>query len=304
MPATLRCRQAPAARRDGPVGPCRNHGRRVMTIEEELLSDLGRLSRRFPPPPIRSVYLPEPQPHALRHTEFGMITLEDGSAGLYYAWLGEGQQGMDERYPVETLVGTDPLALAGRLPERDEAVRSLAMAAVNAVTASAFGRAGYRPPDAPDSFGALQLRPGDHLGMVGFFPPLIGRLAGSGVRLTVIEKKPRFLEQEHGFEVTSDPTRLRDCNKVLTTATILLNGTAGEILAQLGRAEVVVMVGPTAGFVPDSLFARGVTAIGGTWIEDAPLAMERLRSDEPLGEAARKTLIHRDEYPGLGALLA
>ncbi len=274
------------------------------SIERELLRDAGRLAGRFPPPPIRRVWLPEPEPHAARNTEFGMIELADGSAGLYYAWLGEGQKGMRERFPPEALVGTDPLEVAQRLLGPDEAERSLGMAAVNAVTASAFRRAGYRPPDAPDSFGALELRSGDHLGMVGYFPPLVERLAGSGVRLTVIEKKPRFLEGENGVEVTDDPAGLRDCNKVLTTATILLNGTAEEVLSHVRQAQVVVMVGPTAGFPPDALFARGVTAVGGTWIEDAGLAMERLRADEPLGEAARKTLIQRDEYPGIEALLA
>ena len=51
------------------------------------------------------------------------------------------------------------------------------------------------------------------------------------------------------------------------------------------------MIGPTAGFFPDPLFARGVAAIGGAEVRFAEQARQRLSANQGLGESARKFLV-------------
>ena len=63
------------------------------------------------------------------------------------------------------------------------------------------------------------------------------------------------------------------------------------------------MIGPTAGFFPDPLFARGISAIGGSEIRAAEQARQRLSTNQGLGESARKVLISKPAYPGLDRMM-
>lgn len=262
-----------------------------------------RVNRCCELPPVGRVFIPEPDPGPDKNTEFGIIALQDGSAGLYYAWLGASQQGMSERFPALGVTGNNPLTLVRYFTSADEAECSLGMAAVNAITQHVFSRAGYVPDAAGDSLGSMDIRSGDHIGMVGYFPSLVRRLSELGSRVTVIEKKEKFIGVEGSIAVVPDPERLRECNKIVSTASTLLNNTIDGILEYTRDAESVAIIGPTAGFFPDPLFDRGVTAVGGTQILDADAAINRFERNEKLGTSARKYIIHRETYPGLESLL-
>ena len=64
------------------------------------------------------------------------------------------------------------------------------------------------------------------------------------------------------------------------------------------------MVGPSAGCLPDALFARGVTLLGGSWIRDRQGFIAALESGESRSEFAGKFVLTADNYPGFAALLA
>lgn len=276
-----------------------------MRILTELLGLTRQIAASFQVPCIRRVYIPDPRPHENRHTEFGVVELEDGSAGLYYAWLGDSQKSMVRHFHPEEFSGETPDKMIDLLENDNDADRSLGMAAVNAITHSFWRRSGYRPQTAGDSMGALAPDAGDHIGMVGYFPSLVDRLRNQGARVTVIEKKTRFADADDGMiTVTGSPEYLKPCNKILCTASTLLNDSIDEILANCEHAETIVVVGPTAGFLPDPLFSRNVTALAGTEVLDAAATIDNLRNDRGLADSTRKYLIRRDDYPGTEILLA
>ena len=134
--------------------------------------------------------------------------------------------------------------------------------------------------------------------MVGFFPPLVRRLVERGIDLTVIEKQEKFATAEEGCRVSFDPADLERCNKVLCTASTLLNKSIEEILAHCDPAARVAVIGPTAGCLPDPLFERGVDILGGSVVRNPALLMERLRKGEEWGESVGKYCIRRADYPG------
>ena len=274
-----------------------------MSVKAELLDLVETVADSIDLPPVDWVYVPEPDPGPGRHTEFGIVTLQDRSAGLYYAWLGASQKGMGSRYEPEQLSGRHPVELARYCAGDDEADCSLGLAAINAITRHVFRKAGFTPMDAPDSMGILDVAPADHVGMVGYFPSLVKRLRNSGIKLTVIEKKPQFHNRQENFLVSADPHTLEGCNKVMITASTLLNNSIDEMLEYSRRAATRVMIGPTAGFFPDSLFARGISAIGGSEIRFPDLARQRLSANQGLGGSARKFLFAAPEYPGLDRLV-
>ena len=274
-----------------------------MSVRDELLGLVETVAQTIALPRIAWVYIPEPEPGPGRHTEFGIVTLQDGSAGLYYAWLGAAQQGMGSRYDADAFIGKSPIELARYCASAEVADCSLGLAAINAITRHVFRRAGFMPGPAPDSMGMPELTATDHVGMVGYFPSLVRRIRASGIRLTVVEKKPQFHKQQDDFLVCADLERLQDCNKALITASTLLNNSIDEALAYSRAAQHRVIIGPTAGFFPDPLFARGVSAIGGAELCDARQAQARLRANRGLGESARKFLLCAPDYPGIGCLL-
>jgi len=150
----------------------------------------------------------------------------------------------------------------------------------------------------------LRFREGDHVGMVGFFPPLVNKLRAANIPLTVIEKKTELLNNPDGVDVTLETSRLRDCNKVLCTAATLLNHSLDEVLGYCPASSIVAVIGPTAGCFPDPLFCRGVDVIGGSQVVHAENLVKRLERGEPWGDAVNKYTLVADRYPGNEALLA
>ncbi len=201
--------------------------------------------------------------------------------------------------PPRGLVGADAMAVARRWRDGNGAERAIGFAAVNALSRHIFDRAGLVPPEATDSIGGLDPQPGEHIGMVGYFPPLVKQVIGRGARLTVLELRPDLAGARAGFDITLDPRALRGCDKVLSTSTVLLNDTLDAVLAQCGHARAFAMIGPGAGCLPDALFARGVSVVGGAWIEDAAAFIAALRSGQPWGRHARKFAWQLGSYPGL-----
>lgn len=252
---------------------------------------------------VRRAFVPEPSPDPARDAEYGLLELDDGSAGLYYAWMGATQAGMAARFPPAGLAGQDALALAEAYAAGDDAVRSLASAALNALTASLWRACGYAPPPAESSFG-LTLAAGDSLGMIGNFPSLVRQACARGIPVTVVERKAHMVMDAPGVRITLDPRALEGCNKIVCTAATLLNDTMDDMLAQCPRAAEIAVVGPTAGCFPEPLFARGVSVIGGTLIADAESAARHLAARENLGRCARRYTLTPACYSGTARLLA
>ncbi|MEN9727381.1 MAG: hypothetical protein RL434_1747 [Pseudomonadota bacterium] len=264
-------------------------------ILDECLDLAAACVARLGPRRIVQAWVPEPHPDPARDAEFGLLTLEDGSAGLYYAWLGGAQQHMANRFPTDMLAGRDALELAMTFRHGDDAARSLAVAALNALTASFWRAVAYVPPPATDSFG-LCLKPAGRLGMVGNFPSLVRQARALGIAVTVLERKAHMVIREPGLEITLDPTALAGCDQILCTAATLLNDTLDEVLGFCTPGAEVAVVGPTAGVLPEPLFARGVAVVGGTLIKDAAEAARRLAAGQKLGDTGYRYRLTRDPH--------
>lgn len=271
-------------------------------IAAEVLAALVRLGERVALPPVKALHLP-PAAAAPADAEFCALELADGSLGLSYVLLGDTRARLAPLHGGRPLAGAPALEVARAFAEGAGAGRAVGYAAVNALSAFLLARAGYVPEDAGDSLGLLAPRPGDHVGMIGYFPSLAARVVAAGARLTVLELRADLAGERDGFRVTLDPAALGACNKVLSTSTVLLNDTLDRVVAACGRAATFAVVGPGAGLLPDALFARGVTLVGGTAVVDRPAFLAALASGERWGGATRKFTIRREAYPGLEALL-
>jgi uncharacterized protein (DUF4213/DUF364 family) len=275
-----------------------------MSIAAELVSRLERFAQHSPLPRVRALHLPPAAAGIGRDGEFCALELDDGSIGLSYVLLDDALAQLSADGGGAGLAGADPLALARQYAEGRGVRRVLGYAAVHALTTCLFARAGYAPDATVDSIGLIDPQPGDHVGMIGLFRSLVERIVQSGARLTVVELKPELAGDHAGYRVTLDAEQLRVCNKLLSTSTILLNDTVDRIVACGARAERFAVIGPGAGSLPDPLFERGITLLGGTRVVDRAAFIDALRAGAPWGRSARKVAIRRADYPGFEALLA
>ena len=276
-----------------------------MNVAHELLALLERFAARAPLPRVRALHLPPSAAPTSIAGEFCAIELDDGSLGLSYVLLDESTRRLvaNRGDPSLGLEGADALALASCFSEAPGARRALGFAAVNALTRCLFDRTGFLPGPSPDSIGMLAPQAADHIGMIGLFPPLVKGIVKAGARLTVVELRADLAGERDGYRVSIDRNDLATCNKVISTSTLLLNDSLEAMLATCSQAQSFALIGPGAGCLPDPLFARGVTLLGGTWITDREAFRAALATGSAWTAAAQKVAIRRDDYPGFEALL-
>jgi uncharacterized protein (DUF4213/DUF364 family) len=269
---------------------------------QELLALVEQAAAASPLPDVAQALFPPDRKGTGMQGEFCALRLADGSVGTAFVLLGDTLERLQQRSPGE-LVGMPAQDVARLFAADDPVERALGLAAINAVTQHVFRRAGYEPDLAANSLGSLRLEPGDRVGMIGFFAPLVPRVRSLGLPLTVVELRAELVKEEPGLTVTLDPRRLAECNKIVSTSTVLLNDTLEDILGYCRHAEALALVGPSASCFPDPLFARGVTTMGGYWVLDPATFMRRAAALEPWGDAGKKSCVQRSAYPGTRALL-
>jgi len=275
-----------------------------MSVATELLELLDRATGRMGPARVRALHLPPLSAADKLAGEFCALELDNGAIGLSYVLLDGMLRRLHAAPDRDEVVGVDAKTIARWYATETGVRRTLGFAAVNALSRAFFDRAGFTPGASADSTGLLQPQPGDHVGMIGYFGRLVPRVVATGAQLTVAELRADLAGQHEGYRVTLDAADLASCNKVLSTSTLLLNDTLDRMLAACSGAGSFAMVGPGAGCLPDPLFARGVTLLGGTWIDDRDAFCRALEAGDSWEGFVHKIALRREAYPGFEALLA
>jgi len=147
--------------------------------------------------------------------------------------------------------------------------RAVGVATMNALADMCWER---RPsPDVElragvDAYDAADIRPGEHVVVIGAFVPFLKSLKRVHQRYTVLEMDPATLkpdEMPHCRPADQADRVVPDADVVLITGTTLLNNTLEGLLALCRPQTRVVMVGPTVGLLPDAFLRRGVDVLGG-----------------------------------------
>jgi len=118
--------------------------------------------------------------------------------------------------------------------------------------------------------------------MVGAIIPLLRRLKDlQPTEVRIIDRKKETEEEaEAGYGIFVSPQEtalaLSGCETAVFTGAAVANGSIGDLLALTPAEAAVTVVGPSAGFVPDPLFARGVAMVGTSMITDIDRALDLL----------------------------
>jgi len=269
-------------------------------VRRWLVEAAERIDVALGPARVERVALPPLVKDSGEDGGFCAVQLDDGRVGVAFVLFG---------HTFETLHGNRPergltaATLVRGYASDDAAARTLGLAAINALARRLYDRAGFVPEGSVDSFGSLSLQRGDRLGMIGHFAPLIGAARALGVPVTVLELRPELVRDEPGLVVTLDARRLAECNKIVSTSSLLLNDTFEQVSGAWRGADAVAIVGPSAGCPPDPLFAAGASTVGTVWVAEPETFLARLSAGDKWGGSTRKVTITRQRYPGLEALL-
>ena len=277
-----------------------------MSISSDFLKIMEQISENISIPFIQEIYLPPTT--SLKNADskisnFGAIRLEDGAIGIFFVSLSPEIKKKGEGVDLSQYIGMNPILLAKKFGSLDVFEKTIGLGAFNAISQHIFKRSNYIFDFTSDPLGLLNLNKQDKPGMVGFFPPLVKLIQEMALELIIIEKKTHLVKKTANWEITLDPNRLVDCNKVLITSTTVLNESIDEVLNYCSKAEKISIIGPTAGFLPDSLFSRGIDIVGGTYIHNSKLFMELISENKRWGPSTKKYCIQKKNYPGISSLL-
>lgn len=275
-----------------------------MTIASDYLQLMLTIDAKLQIPPVQEIHIAPFSPDLVKNSKFGALVLADGTVGLTYTGLGDDLQVLQDRSKYEWLINVSPVQIASLYTMEDGWQKVLGMAAINAISQYLFKQSGYSMPTGGKTVTHLKLDKGDHVGMVGYFPPLVEQVREMGLPLTVIELDEQWLQNHDQFEVTLDPEKLKGCSKIICTGTVLVNQTIDDLLPYFSNASQIFIVGPTVGCLPDPLFDRGITQLGGCTVLDSAQFLRLWATQEKWRNSTRRYVLSRDStYPGCLQLL-
>ena len=214
---------------------------------------------------------------------FTGVKMSNGCAGTAYTppdiIRGAGNRILKSSTPA--IRGTSAVdALDGKIPGPFSGV--IRLAAINALSVPFFDSGRYRVDRSGDLSGIPSLFRGRRVCMVGAIIPLLKKLKGLDTAgVTIIDHKKETQEEaEAGYGTFALPEHtaeaLAGCGTAVFTGAAIANGSIGGLMEMVPPDAAIVIVGPTAGFVPDALFSRRVAMVGTSVLKKSDEAMEIL----------------------------
>ena len=271
-----------------------------MGLKQEFRKMTSELAAKFFLPPVSDFILPPfhrgGQP---KDAQFMAIGLKGGAVGISYVLLPDEKEDEYTALRPSDFIGTDSYRMTLDFDHDDPLKEMIGLAAINAVCQHVMRETNFAVDSATDSLGLLSIRQGDRVGMVGLFYGLVKRIKEAKAELVVIEKNEQLIDQYPDLPITTDVARLNPCNKILCTSTTILNNSLDEVLAHSSPDAFVSIIGPTAGYFPDPLFARGVDVVGGRIVNDSDMFLQSIAEGKRWGDATLRTCFQKEIYTGM-----
>jgi len=199
------------------------------------------------------------------------VRLDNGNSGL--AWTASNpSESCTHEAKAGTLAGRPAAELLEMLSIFQKPLsRSIGLATANAIVA------GLPRPESTkeEMLDIINIQPGDHVVMVGFFGPIMPALRKIGCRLDVLElltDRPGTMSSEEGREP------LAACSVAIITGTSIVMATLDGLLAGLRNPRAAIILGPSSFMHPEVFAGTPVTHIAGAWVRN-PTAVEKIVSE-------------------------
>ncbi len=205
------------------------------------------------------------------------VRLSSGHAGLCYTFQTEIAQATAHCQVSDlagTMAGTSAFKLAEKAKSWDISESVVGFATLNALSQIVI----ENNPEkyeilTGDILQYIPLTKTDVVALVGYIQPFVNPIRAKTKKLYILERTPARRDEGVLPDTACDQI-LPLCDVVLITGTAIANGTIDHLLELPSKARQVVIIGASAGILPDVLFERGVTAVGGVKVLDAAKMMQ------------------------------
>ncbi|OEU44484.1 MAG: hypothetical protein BBJ60_05585 [Desulfobacterales bacterium S7086C20] len=271
-----------------------------MGLKDEFRKMVMELTTKFTLPPIANVFFPPfhkgDQP---KDAQFMAISLEGGATGISFVLLPDEKMEEYTALLPSEFIEKNPQEFALEFGSDDPLKEMVSLAAINAICQHVMWVTSFPVDHTIDSLGLLSISAGDRIGMVGLFSGLVKKIKEVNAELVVLEKKEQLVQKHSDLPITMDPTKLSTCNKILCTSTTILNNSLDEVLAHCSHDAFISIIGPTAGYFPDPLFARGVDVVGGRIVKKGAQFLQVLSERKRWGDATQMICFQKKTYAGM-----
>ncbi len=226
---------------------------------------------------------------------FSVAIMENRAIGISYNLFHRDAEAL-ERYrswDMKDIIGKRADEIIDLLLSEDALERTVGLAVLNALSQDFINTHPEQYFIDADSnlFGLMNVNKSSTVGLVGYFRPMMEKLLNQAGKVIVLERSEVLLKESYPFTMTDDPTQLPHCDKVLITATTVLNDSLPDLMPHCANADFTTVMGPTAGFLPDALFDLGLHAVGFSRVENAELFLHNFSNGIKWEGATRKVWI-------------
>ncbi len=215
------------------------------------------------------------------------VEVEGEDVGLAYTFRQEAGHTCTAMAQAGNLSGQTASQLLELLSEKHAISAAIGLATLNALAQKEIGDS---LPE--DFFPLIRLKPDDHVGMVGYFAPVIPIIRKAGSTLVIFEKNRA--KGEGALPPEELPQKLPDCSVIILSATTLINHTFANIVPYCKNAREVVILGPSTPLIPEILGKYGITLLAGMRTVD-PARVLKIVSEgggtQRLRHATRKVVV-------------
>ncbi len=188
------------------------------------------------------------------------VLTESGSAGVAYTPREGLGRGCSVRSAGRPLAGRDAAELLAYPTSDDALERALGLATANAL----IRMREVENTCEGDVLDALALKPGDRVGMVGYFEPLVSRIENQVASLTIFERSRGWTAGVQPAERTVD--LLPTCTVALITSTTLITKTLEPLLEAAAGCRAVALLGPSTPLLPEAFMGTPITWLSGIMV--------------------------------------
>ncbi len=189
------------------------------------------------------------------------VQLEDGRTGVSYTLGRNSFSGCSAFKGNDRLTARLASELLQFLGSPNPIDSSLGLATANALV-------NVKPTGAVpgDILQQLDILPTDHVGMIGYFRPLVAHLESRVASLEIFEENE---ERSANLRPAAEEIeKLPDCQVAIITSTTIINNTIDDLLSAARACREVCLVGPSTPLVPDAFHGTPVTCLSGMTIRD------------------------------------
>jgi uncharacterized protein (DUF4213/DUF364 family) len=175
----------------------------------------------------------------------------------------------------------DPIKVRGMLvedfilniPSHEPIKTAVAIATLNALSATCWAKGVKEHYDIKmniDAQDVVRMPKETEVAVIGALVPTLRVLKNRGGSWWVIEKDPGTLKGEeiaHYVSPEESDDIIGRVDVLVITGATLVTHTLEKILKAAKPNAEIVVIGPTAGLLPEPLFERGVRVVGGVWVK-------------------------------------